>query len=52
MEKEKRNHPSPQFHCGLRLTGVNLTQGSVGEPPSQSIFSPFPATLTKTSTGM
>ena len=25
MEKEKRNHRSPQFHCGLRLTGVNLT---------------------------
>lgn len=30
MEKEKRNHRSPQFHCGLRLTGVNLTHGLGG----------------------
>ena len=37
MEKEKRNNnnnnePS-EFHCGLRLTGVNLTHRLEGKLP-------------------
>lgn len=52
-EGEKQPNQTKQknskFHCGLRLTGVRLTHRLEGQLSRQSIYSPCPATLNKTS---
>lgn len=52
MEKGEKKPPISHPHCGLRLTGVNLTLRLGGRTTFAVYLQSFSRNLTKTFTGM